>query len=242
MNILRSLKVKHAIAFGIGSAVGIMYLMSAIAANADTVSGISIAGNGQAVVRGAVVTHIAGNEITAVSSWGTAKIQWKITVAGTTRFSPSRNGETLSAVIKKGEIIGFSGLINNNVASPTLLATMIRNESVLQSSSVLDGNIIEMAEDSMVIQTDTGTSTVRIGTGTIMTKDGNRALLTDLIPGETIKAFGTLNTRSRMLTAERIVLASLPAIPNTGAVEQGVGFIERLAQWWRIGSVALSLR
>lgn len=243
MHFFRSLKIKHAIAFGIGAAVGVLYLMSAIAANADTVAGVSIAGNGTTVVRGAVVTQITGNEITAQTSWGSAKITWKVIVSGTTRFAPARNNkEALSSIVKKGEVIGFSGQMNANSAIPAVTATMVRNESVLQSAVILDGNVLETTDDSLLIQTDSGTSTVRIGTGTIMTKDGNRAQLADLIPGETVKAFGTLNTRSQMLTAERVISASLPEIPNTGAETTKSGFMATLATWWRIGSAVLSIR
>ncbi len=242
MHIFRSLKIKHSIAFGIGAAIGVLYLMSAIAANAETLGSVSVAGNGKTIVRGAKVMHISGNEITAVTTWGAAKIQWKILVTGSSRFLPERIDEKLTDMIKVGETIGFSGQMDQKSAAPLIYASLVRNESVLQSAAILDGSVIETSTDGFVVQTETGTSSIRIGTGTIMTKDGNRVRLKDLVPGETVKAFGTLNTKSRMLSAERVVSASLPQIPNTGAPVEKSSFIDSIVAWIRLGSSALTLR
>lgn len=241
MHILRSKKLHHAIAFGIGAAVGVLYLMSAIAANADTVAGVSITAAGKTVVRGARVTKVTHTEIFAVSEWGTARIQWKIDTNGSTRYMPDSEDRTLPQLVRVGERIGFTGTMDQNSGVPIIHASMIRNETVVQSSTVLSGSVIERDSSGILMLTDTGTSTIRIGTGTIMTKDGNKMHAEDVTPGETIKAFGTFNARIRVLDADRIVSESLPEIPNTGA-PQKTGIFQTIVSWLRLGGSALSLR
>lgn len=246
MHLFQSLKIRHAIAFGIGAAIGVLYVLSAIAANADTVTGVSMAGNGQTMVKGARVTAVSGDIISATSEWGAAKIQWKIQVLGKTRFSPAREHEKLSEDIRVGETIGFSGMLDQKSTTPLIYASSVRDETVMQMASVLTGNVVDTGSDVFTVQTDTGTSTVRVSTGTIMTKDGNRAGPLDLFPGEEVKAFGTFNSRLRILEAERIVAVSamLPKIPNTGTPEQAQKktVFESIVAWLNLHRGALSVR
>ncbi len=232
MHIVRSHTFKRALAIGIGAAVGILYAFSAIAANAESMPNVMIAHNGQVAVRGATVTSVHGDEIIAISNWGTSKIVWKIEVTSATRLVPERTEERLSSIIQPHEIIGFSGLIDQRGGAFVVYASTVRNESVMHDATVLDGSVIDSGSDHFVMQTENGTSTIVVGTGTIMTKDGNKALLADLVPGAAIKAFGTLNVRERVLTASRVVSVTeqLPKMPNTGNVEQS-GWFHRVMAW-----------
>ncbi len=241
MNFIRSEKFRFIIAFLIGAAVGVLYFMSVLTANADTVSGVSIAGNGQVIVKGAHVVSVIGNDIRVSIEWGNTRMQWTVVVSGTSRLTPARDHEALSDDIRPGQIIGFSGLLDQRASSVTVLASSVRNESILQSAAVLDGSIIESSSDGWVVQTDTGTSTIRVSSGTIMTKDGNRASLGDLELGARVKAFGTFNAKSRVLDAQRIVSISLPGIPNTGA-PQKTGFLAAVAAWLGLKGGTLSVR
>lgn len=242
MHFFRSLKIKHSIAFGIGAAVGVLYFMSAIAANADTVAGVTVAGNGKTVVRGAKVIKIAGSEVTAVSEWGAAKIQWRILVTGSTKFSPASSDRSIASVIQVGDLVGFSGQMDQKSQTPLIYASVLKNETIMQSASVLNGNVLEAAGNTLIVQTENGTSTIRVGTGTIMTRDGNRVRVKDLTAGETIKAFGTFNTRSRLLSAERIVSETLPLIPNTGAAVEKSSMFDHIVAWLSRGRSALTVR
>lgn len=239
MRLLRSGKIRHAIAFGLGAAIGVLYFMSSLNAYAD--SGISIAGNGQVIVRGAKVVQVSGNEITAQTQWGGAKMIWKVVVSGSTRFTPARDHEELANDVHVHEFIAFSGLINQRVAAPTVLAMMVRNESVVQSATIIDGSVVGYDDSGLIVDTENGTSTIRIGTGTIMTRDGNQAHVNDLALGETVKAFGTFNLRSRTLDAQRVISISFPDIPNTGAqVKQGV--FASIVAWFRQSGSLFSVK
>jgi hypothetical protein len=233
--------IRHAIAFGIGAAIGVIYCMSVVTAYADSVPNVSIAGNGQAMVKGARVTAITTDSITAVTEWGSTNIPWTIEITGNTRFTPEFEHQTLREMVQVGETIGFNGTIDHKTHPLTVYATSVRNESVLQAGTVLDGTLLAAVENGFVIQTDDGTSTVRIGTGTIMTKEGNRTTPHDLTPGDTIKAFGTLNVRSRVLDAERLASQSLPLVPNTGT-EHKPGLFATLIAWLRQSGRVITLR
>lgn len=221
--------------------MGVLYFMSALTANADAISGVSIASNGQAMVKGARVVAVTSDTITAVSEWGKTSVKWHIEVSGSTRFVPEKNGQALKDMIRPGEIVGFNGDIDQNSALLTVYVTSLRNESVMQSGAVLDGTLLSVATSGLVIQTESGTSTVRVGNGTILTKDGNLAGVDDMQPGETVKAYGTYNVRTNVLHAERFAAVSLPLIPNTGVPEKK-GFFARVIAWFRTTGSTLSIR
>lgn len=241
MHLFGHTKIRHSIAFGIGAAVGVLYVMSAVAANADVMSGVSIAANGQAMVKGARVVAVTSHSITAVSAWGKTSVKWNLEVTGNTRFVPEKNGQALKDIIRPGEIVGFNGDIDTNAPQLTVYVTSVRNESVMQGGVVLDGTLISNDPNGLVIQTESGTSTIHAATGTILTKDGNRTTLEDMQPGETIKAFGTLNARTNVLDADRLAATSLPEIPNTGAEEE-MGFLDHIFSWFRLTRHTVSIR
>ena len=235
MTILRSHAFKRALAIGIGAGIGILYALSAIAANADTVPTVSISGTGQLTVRGASVASVHGDEIVAVSKWGTTKITWKIAVTNATRIVPDRSERPVSELFSVGDSVGFVGQLDQRGSAFTVYPTTLRNETVVRDSTVLNGSVIEATDDGLLIATETGTSTILVGTGTIMTKDGNKARSSDMLPGETLKAFGTFNVQDRVLIATRIVSITepLPKIPNTRAPRE-TGWFSRVMSW--IGS------
>ncbi len=241
MYLFRSYKIKHAIAFGVGAAIGMIYFMSVLTANADVIGGISIAGNGQTVVHGARVIEVTDSEIIARSTWGASTIQWKISVSGSTRFSPATEKHPLKEFIHIGETVGFSGQLNTFAEKTTVDAYMLRNESVVQAATILDGTLLSSTASEFMVQTESGTSTIALSQGTIITQDGNRVAAADLLPGETIKAFGTFNNRTRILEADRVGTVSLPKIPNTGAPQKR-GLFAHIVSWLRLGSSVLSVR
>lgn len=233
MHIIRSHSFRRAFALGIGAGVGILFALSAIAANAETLPSVSISGDGRITVRGASVTVVRGDQIIAQSKWGTTKITWKLDITNATRFAPERADRSVSSIVGIHDQIGFSGQLDQRGGAFTVYPSIIRNETVIQDATVLSGSVIDASDDGLLIATDTGTSTVLVGTGTIMTKDGNKVRITALLPGETLKAFGTFNARDRVLTANRIVSVSedLPKIPNTGKTGKPDGWFARVMAW-----------
>ncbi|MBP9757794.1 MAG: hypothetical protein KBD06_04285 [Candidatus Pacebacteria bacterium] len=232
MQFFRSHFFRQAVAFAIGAAVGVIYFLSVVSANADTLPNISIGQSGQVSVKGALVTQVGRDRIIAVSKWGGTKIVWTIAVTRASKFTPDHSGGSLTSVVSVGEHIGFSGQLDQRNGAFIVYPSHVRNESVMQDSSVVSGNIVESTADGLVVSTKNGTSTILIGTGTLMTHNGNKAAVSDLALGGTIKAFGTFNTRERTLAASRIVSVSeeLPKIPNTGA-PSSPNLFSRIMTW-----------
>ncbi len=232
MQFFRSHFFRHAVAFAIGAAVGMIYFLSTISANADTLPNISIAPSGQVSVKGALITQVGKDRVIAVSKWGGTKIVWTVAVTRASKFSPDHDSGPLSSVVSVGDRIGFSGQLDQKNGAFIVYPSHVRNESVMQESSIVSGNVVESAPNALVVSTENGTSTILIGTGTLMTRNGNKAIVADLVPGETVKAFGTFNTRERTLAANRIVSVSeeLPKIPNTGA-RSSPNLFSRIMTW-----------
>ena len=242
MQFFRTSVFRYSAAFLIGATVGVVYFLSALPTHADTLPSVWISGNGSISVKGAQVVSVHNDEITAVSTWGSAKMVWNILPTSATHFSPERSLGALSTDIHVGDAIGFLGQLDQKSGAYTVYPSTIRNETVMHDSMALDGIIIDAGADGLVVQTAAGTSTIRVSTGTIMTKDGNKADLSDMILGQTIKAFGTMNDRDRILVASRIVSVSdaLPKIPNTGGPAKR-GLFAMLMSWLGVGG-SLSVR
>lgn len=243
MNYLRAMlyspRVRYTIAFLIGAVLGLAYFASAVAANADT-SQVSIAANGQTTIRGAEVIRVSPNEILAITTWGSAKVQWRIRTSGSTRYIPETSSSEMTKLIRVGHTIGFSGAIDAYSASPTVNASVVRNESFVQSGMIIGGSVMSSTDSEIVVQTDTGTSTISVSTGTIMTLDGEPIAASDLQRGYLIKAFGTLNSIRRELAAERVTVAL--GEQSIAQEASRPGMLASFMAWLKGGSRTYSVR
>jgi hypothetical protein len=241
MFIFRSRVTRYGFAFFLGAIIGTMYAMSAIAANADEIpSQISVAQNGVTMVKGATITKIQGNEITAVTTWGKTKMQWRVIVTGSTRMTPSTESKKMLASLRVGHTIGFSGSLDMRSGAPTIFAGALKNESMLLKSTVVGGSVLAIDGPRLVVQTQNGTSTVVTSTGTITTMDGDTAKLADLVPGMLVNVTGTLNTLSKELKAER-VSALTPGVPHRNEAPQPTVW-DNILGWIATRGGALSVR
>jgi hypothetical protein len=226
----------------VGSVLGLIYFGSVVTAQAQTepTAQVSVATNGQTMVRGARVVSVSGDVITAVTTWGSTSVKWRVLTTGSTRFVPQMNSREMLRAIARGHVIAFSGPMDMSSEQPTIVAGVIKNESLLKSAVVVDGSILRAGDAMIEVATEHGTSTVAVSTGTIMTLDGNRVRLRDLRPGATIKAFGTLNTVSEILAADRVTVtrtAEMLAQP-----QQKRSFFSGIVSWLRGSEGQLSVR
>lgn len=226
------------IAFSIGAAIGTVYFLSAIAANADSFSQITIAQNGQTMIRGATVTNVQGTVLTVTTSWGDTRMQWKVVTTGSTRFFPRGESRSILKEIEPGHTVSITGSLDPNASAPTVYASAVKDESLVQSDVTLSGNVLSAEGDALLITTQYGTSTVRVGTGTLMTMNGNRADSDDVKPGDLIKAFGTFNALNRELVAQRVTASS----PDGAHVAGGTGILASIFSFFSRGQGALSVR
>ncbi len=241
MNIIRSQGFKYFVAFTIGAIIGLAYFASVVTANAQGVaSQVSIAASGQVQVKGARIVKIDGNQITAVTEWGTSKMQWQVKVSGSTRFSPQAESRDAIAALKVGHMIGFSGSMDTGSGDLTVYAGVFRNESLVQSSMISGGSVISSSGTSILIQTPSGTSTILLTPGTIITLDGNAAKPDLILPGSQIKAFGSLNIELSEITADRVTAIS-PQAPQTD-MQTKQGILQSIVAWFSMRGSSISVR
>lgn len=176
---------------------------------------VSIAANGQVIARSAVITGISGNTITVALSWGNAKMTWTIVTDGSTYFVP--DGQR-GAILKPGHTIDFSGMLSSTEGSMLVKATYVRDATILANASGLSGTVVDYdsSKDVLMLQTDDGTTSVKVGRGTIITSDGNWIPFSAIEPGTELSVSGNLNTLTKTINADRVTLVSAESADNVG--------------------------
>jgi len=216
-------------------------------ARADSGTQLSIAGNGQVIVREAKVGKISGSTVTATTGWGASSIVWTINTTGSTKFYPSgtQPGDTLRAM-KTGDLVSFSGTFISG-SRFAVEASSLKDSSLLMGEQSLVGTVtsVNAEEGTLVLTGENITATVYTGTGTIVTLDGDTAYVEDDMVGMRIRAHGELNTVSNHLTADRVNFHSpeMPVVPDTTSVsDEESGFLGKLFGWFKGTRGALSTR
>jgi|GEM_PF-2322507 len=194
----------------IGAALVFAYGANSAYAQEGVGSSLSIAPTGQVIVKGATVTAISGSTITASTKWGSTVLTWTVHTTGSTRFVPVIPSKEAIQKIKVGHSISFSGALATSLSRPTVNAAVVQDEDLVQQSVSVVGTVesIDTQAGSFVLKTDNGTTSVRVGTGVLMSRDGNNAKIGSIAIGDSAKATGTLEVSTRTLAAERISIKS----------------------------------
>jgi hypothetical protein len=184
-------------------------------ADEDTGASISIAPNGQIIVKGATVTGVYGNVITAETVWGPMRLYWTIQTTGSTRFAPDVGSEHALSRIEIGHTVGFSGTVSSSNGKPIVLATAVKDAELIQESVSIVGTVaaIDSEARSFVLRSADQEISVFAGQGMLMTRNGENASIEDLVVGDSGKATGSLDIASGTLTAARIWAKAEEAVP-----------------------------
>lgn len=198
---------------------------------------LSVAPNGQVMMRGAKVVALHGTLATVETSWGETSFRWTVELTGSTRYVPDMKSADAIAAISVGDTVNITGSLDTSRAVPTLIASVFKDMSHYEEGATIAGSVlsVDTKAQALVIQNDAGTTTIDIFRGTIITKDGNRATLGDIDAGMTVSAIGSLNRISNMLSAERLAIAAQP-------VSKGTGFFSGILAWFQGSRGALSVR
>jgi len=216
-------------------------------ARADSGTQLSIAGNGQVIVREAKVTRISGSTVTATTGWGASSIVWTINTTGSTKFFPSgaQGADTIRAM-KAGDSVSFSGTL---IAGSRFAveASSLKDSSLLMDEQSLVGTVTSVNADdaTLVLTGERGAVTVSTGTGTIVTLNGDTAYVEDEMVGMRVRAHGELNTVSNLLTADRLnfYTPEKPTVQEPVSVsDEGSGFLGKIFGWFKGTRGALSTR
>lgn len=199
---------------------------------------LTIAPNGQVMIRGARIDAITADGVTISTGWGSTSFSWRVELTGSTRFVPGSGSVAARKALKVGDIANITGELDTSRAAPTIVASVFKDTSIYQDSASIGGQIVSVdaANNSVDIINDAGTTTIAITRGTILTKNGNTASFSDLSVGATAHATGSLNLVTRTLSAERLTVAAAQS------ASAGLGFFGRILAWIEGSRGSLSVR
>ncbi len=96
----------------------------------ETAVSISISDNGSVLVRGAEVTDVSGDRITAVTEVGSLDLVWRIDTNGDTDFVDEDGAGIESDDVSDGDYVSFSGSLDTDGEVFTVDADTVRDWSV----------------------------------------------------------------------------------------------------------------
>jgi hypothetical protein len=165
---------------------------------------VHISDNGMVLVRGAKVTAVTGNLITATTAWGGSTINWQV-VAGNTRFvnrSGSDNG-TMTSVITVGDFVSFSGPLNSGVSgSFSVNANTVKDWSstmLMNAKTTLEGKVktapVGAVTTTLVLTVDGKDYTVKVAADiSVLNSSWLRMPISSIAVGDSVRIYGTVNT------------------------------------------------
>ncbi len=211
---------------------------SANLAHADEAgSQLSIAQSGQVIIREAKVIALSGDVITVATAWGATSMTWSVHTSGSTRFIPDAESSKAIKAIKIGHVVAITGELDVT-GRGIIRASVVRDAALVKESAVVSGRVLSVGDGSFTIKDDSGTTTITVGTRTIITRDGNTADISELTSDDVVKVFGTLNTVTSTLSAERVTWKR-----DIGVMEkQSDGIFASILSWFKSSRGALSVR
>jgi hypothetical protein len=164
---------------------------------------VSIANNGSVLVRGAEVTAVSGDVITARTQWGDTNISWKVETDNDTNFL-QKNGSTVSASdIKAGNTVSFAGTLDADAGSFSVDADVVKNWSLASGTVALTGTVTSLNDDadSFVMRLANGTNVTVTTSGSTTIKGGTFG---DVDVNDRIVVSGTYTSGTSVLAASKI--------------------------------------
>jgi hypothetical protein len=226
-----------------GTVLALTWASNAHADTAGTEAAqVTIAPNGQVMMRGALITAISGKILTATTGWGSTTITWTISLSGSTRYIPEMPSATAIETVQVGDTVNLTGELDTSSATPRILASVFKDASLYEDSATIGGSVVSTDSNarSLTIRNDSGTTTIKLLRGTFMTKAGNTTTLDDLRIGEHVSATGGLNRMSNTLTADRITVDAEESAPTSSDTSPGI--FETIVAWFEGNRGALSVR
>jgi len=205
--------------WNIGALIVLMTLTSALfgsfgVAHADSGGGtsveINIGSNGGTLVRGAQVTSVSGNDVSAKTSLGASVMNWIVKTDSNTEFTANKNGGSGLANIAVGDIISFRGSLDQAVSGLTVKAKVVKDWTHVQTKKNFSGVVssINTSLNSFVITNGNSTTTVQTNSDTKFKLDGSAGTFASLFLNAKVKVMGMFNASSSVLTATSVDIAS----------------------------------
>ena len=212
-------------------------------AHADTAANeaaqMTVAPNGQIMIRGGVIESLSGDTAVVSTTWGKTTLRWTVDLTGSTRYVPAMGSVAAKAALKVGDPVSFTGEIDTLAAEPTVIASVFKDNALYEDSASIGGRVlsVDSKQRHVVIQNDAGTTTISLWGGSFILKGGNKISLGDISVGDTLSASGSLNRITSTLSADRVDIET-PKVSSSGN-----GILASIINWFTgTRGAALSVR
>lgn len=197
---------------------------------------LTIAPNGQVMLRGAKVISVEGALATVESSWGATSFRWIVEMTGSTRYVPEMTSVEARQLISAGDVVNLTGELDASRPNPTIIASVLKDMTHYHEGATVGGRVVavDLKAQTVDIVNDAGTTTIDVYRGTFITKEGDRAPLSAVSVGASVSAVGSLNRVRGVLAAERLVIET--------ETSRGSGFFSDFLSWLEGSRGALSVR
>jgi len=174
---------------------------------------VSIRGNGNVLVRGAKVASISGSTVTATTTWGSANITWTIRATSSTTIIRYQEGRASLADVRVGDVISFSGTIDQTQGPFTVNAKVIRDWSLPDYSATVRGIVttVDQANLRFTVLVGSTTITVVATSTTAITENGEASNFSAISVNDSIKATGSYTASTTTLVASKIMIDGVRA-------------------------------
>lgn len=169
---------------------------------------VHVSDNGKVLVRGAKVTAISGNVVSAAVTWGSVSLNWNVVADANTQLVRRSGGASSIAEISVGDFMSFQGMLVTGVSSPlTVQAQVIKDWSVQRTRASFHGNVqsVDAAMRSFVLASEDKKSiTVSVTSSTRIVKGDAQGIFTDIALGAKVTASGLYNNLMNKLEADSV--------------------------------------
>ncbi|MEK7588998.1 MAG: hypothetical protein AAB438_04265 [Patescibacteria group bacterium] len=175
----------------------------------DSTLEVNIKDNGQVLVRGAKVTAVSGNMITATTAWGAMNLNWNVNVLSSTNFVRKFGSSSSISEVKVGDMLSFNGVVTSGTSSAIVVdAKVIKNWSVTKQNvrSKIEGSVKSVAgttaPTTIVVTSGNKDYTVNVATNTSIVNDSWMASsLASFVVGNKVTAYGVVNDTTLSVNA-----------------------------------------
>ncbi|MDO8482637.1 MAG: hypothetical protein Q7S86_02350, partial [bacterium] len=165
---------------------------------------IHISDDGMALVRGAKVTAIAGNVISASTVWGSTSLLWTIQSDSATNVIRRSGGQSNLSEISIGDFVSFQGKLVTTSGNLTVNAKILKNWSVQKKNVSFIGKVLSLGANSFVLSADEhGQVTVNTASA-VITKNDAAVTLAVINIGDKVMAKGLFDETLRVLSADKV--------------------------------------
>lgn len=162
---------------------------------------VHIYDNGKVLVRGAKVTAVGTNTVSANTVWGATNLAWTVNTDNSTEFVKNSSVSAISV----GDYISFNGNLVVTSSGLTVNAKTLKDWSAQKKNASFIGKVTALETNSFTLTTEErGNVTVNVGTATAITKGDAQAAFGDIHVGDKVMANGSFNSASMILDAKKI--------------------------------------